>query len=414
MRHTWGGAFYWKHVGSRLTARDVSSYNTAFNVGVATYTNWPGAATDGRSTWARMWVSSLIAAGVKYVPGKTWHDSQLDYLASIYGQNSPFHSDYIFTQIESLDDPEEGTSASARWSWMPFGANRVRLTCAHFNMLAPVQASNLLHESWHAAGVSHYQGNGGDYYMPHEKSAIARGEMDRQYVPLNAPSDSYRVRQSVAQTQYHFACDIITSPHRWVTNRVIGQAREAIWDAKTRLLNFADSGAIECSDPTIQPDTQGGPPRILRVQVHGMMLDGTPGPFPDTVTPIDLDVEVPVVPGQTFDSFNGGKPISYRADDDDTLFKFYVQAYLDGDIVRIRYQGEFYEDPPDCESDTSPQSRFEEGAQCKGVNNPAAWRTTGVDSQLPAIVEPPMFLNNCWNEDCADYANFTVSFEAKW
>lgn len=35
-------------------------------------------------------------------------------------------------------------------------------------------------------------------------------------------------------------------------------------------------------------------------------------------------------------------------------------------------------------------------------------------SSYLADAEPPFFLSNCWNEDCADSADFTLSYDADY
>lgn len=50
--------------------------------------------------------------------------------------------------------------------------------------------------------------------------------------------------------------------------------------------------------------------------------------------------------------------VNYSKSTDDTRFDFILEARLleDRQTIEFRYEGAFYEDPPDCEFDTAPSS----------------------------------------------------------
>lgn len=322
--------FYWNNVGQNMTPAHIEGFNNAAYVATTSFNNWPAAAHDGGSTWARLWVSWLIAGGVKYVHGTTWHDSAADYLQTMRGRDSEFHSNFLLQEVGSIDNG----AAGARWTWRPFGANYIYLSCdAHFNFVPPQQTSEWIHESWHAVGPSHIDDFGTDHYWPHEKAAFNPGDIANQYMPLDYEGDSQLslVTQSTSQTEYHFTCDLVNSPENWITNRTIAQARWASFDARKDLLEFNQvdalfGGQLACLAPSIgrtQPQqAHSGPTRQVTIHVHGQMRDGNGIGSGGTYTSIDLDTTIPVGPASDFPAFDPQSAPLTSAADNDTLFKF--------------------------------------------------------------------------------------------
>jgi hypothetical protein len=50
---------------------EISGFNAAHNVDTLSFTNFPAAIREGGPTWARFWVSALLAGGINYTPGLT-------------------------------------------------------------------------------------------------------------------------------------------------------------------------------------------------------------------------------------------------------------------------------------------------------------------------------------------------------
>jgi hypothetical protein len=411
-------AHYWTTVGRVLDNNLIAQHNETHNVQLETFTDWPSAATKGGSTWARHWVSSYLLTGVNYIEGTSWHDSTHDYLQVARGDVSPYHGEYSHLQVETIDT-DEGGGAYGRYTWN-VGRDSIRLSCAHFNRSPVRQTSTLVHEAWHMVYGDHDDTvSGKDFYWAREKGALRPGEMDYEYPPLNRTRSSPLVtQQSVFQTQWNYLCDVITTPQAWITNRIIDEA--TVWVKDVHDLHLDPPPPIVCDGTgTIRgavpaPPTPGAPPRFVSIRLAGEMVDGTPVVGEDTRRTINLDAaHLPVgVPGGSFDEF---PPVTYRRTMDDTEFRFIAQARLnkDGETVEVRFQGEFYEDPPDCEMDTSPYSVPVEGSQCLGLEGPHRWKTIPLNSQVP-ILAMHYPLTNCWNEDCEDSADFTITAEIDW
>jgi hypothetical protein len=181
-----------------------------------------------------------------------WHGT-IDYQSTAIAADNQYHDD---TYQMATDD----RSIFGRWSWQPFGPNKVETSCLLYdstsaNANPASRGGDFIHEGWHGwqwmnwywpdhtsgpVGNCTMSGNACDYFYWHPMSQYAYGQMYYE----NGTATWFH---SPNQVQVEYLCDIATSAASWVPLSV---RTAAAADANQRAVQrFINGPGLKCSAP---------------------------------------------------------------------------------------------------------------------------------------------------------------------